>query len=93
LEVTRLSYEGAPRNVLVNSIAPGPVETGVLASLSDEWRAMKKVQLPVGRLGHVDEIAPPRCFSPPRSEAVISSGKPYRRTGATSCCYRLDSYA
>ncbi|MCB8881341.1 SDR family NAD(P)-dependent oxidoreductase [Acidisoma cellulosilytica] len=53
-----LSYEGAPHNVMVNAIAPGPVETAVLASLSDQWRAMKIAQLPVGRFGQVEEIAP-----------------------------------
>jgi len=53
-----LSYEGAPHNVMVNAIAPGPVETDLLMGLSDEWRAMKKAQLPIGRFGKVDEIAP-----------------------------------
>ncbi|WP_414474739.1 SDR family NAD(P)-dependent oxidoreductase [Microvirga sp. M2] len=53
-----LSYEGAPHGVMVNAVAPGPVETELLMGLSDEWRAMKKAQLPVGRFGHVDEIAP-----------------------------------
>lgn len=53
-----LAYEGAPHNVLVNGIAPGPVETPLLSGLSDDWRAMKKAQLPVGRFGKVEEIAP-----------------------------------
>lgn len=53
-----LAYEGAPHGVLVNAIAPGPVETPLLAGLSDDWRAMKKAQLPLGRFGQVDEIAP-----------------------------------
>lgn len=53
-----LSYEGAPHNVMVNAIAPGPVETDLLMGLSDEWRAMKQAQLPVGRFGRVEEIAP-----------------------------------
>ena len=53
-----LSYEGAPHGVLVNSIAPGPVETDLLFGLSNEWRAMKSTQLPIGRFGRVDEIAP-----------------------------------
>ena len=53
-----LSYEGAPHGVMVNSIAPGPVETELLRGLSEEWRAMKKAQLPIGRFGTVDEIAP-----------------------------------
>jgi len=53
-----LSYEGAPHGVMVNAVAPGPVETELLMGLSSEWRAMKKAQLPIGRFGHVDEIAP-----------------------------------
>ncbi|GLS44261.1 SDR family NAD(P)-dependent oxidoreductase [Methylobacterium brachythecii] len=56
--VRALSYEGARHNVTVNGLAPGPVETEVLASLSEEWRAMKMAQLPVGRFGSVEEIAP-----------------------------------
>lgn len=53
-----LSYEGAPHNVMVNGIAPGPVETPLLAGHSDEWLKMKKGQLPIGRFGQPDEIAP-----------------------------------
>ncbi|WP_207003594.1 SDR family NAD(P)-dependent oxidoreductase [Trinickia mobilis] len=53
-----LSYEGAPHGVTVNAIAPGPVETAMLAGLSDEWRAMKFTELPAGRFGQTDEIAP-----------------------------------
>lgn len=53
-----LSYEGAPFNVMVNGIAPGPVETPLLNQLSDEWRAMKKKELPLGRFGEPEEIAP-----------------------------------
>lgn len=53
-----LAYEAAPKGVTVNAIAPGPVETHILLGLSDEWRAMKKAQLPIGRFGRVDEIAP-----------------------------------
>jgi 3-oxoacyl-[acyl-carrier protein] reductase len=53
-----LSYEGAPHGVTVNAIAPGPVETAMLASFTDAWRAMKFAQLPAGRFGESDEIAP-----------------------------------
>ena len=53
-----LSYEGAPHGVMVNAIAPGPVETELLMGLTEEWRAMKKAQLPIGRFGQVEEIAP-----------------------------------
>ena len=53
-----LSYEGAPHNVMVNGIAPGPVETPLLAGHTDAWLTMKKGQLPLGRFGQPDEIAP-----------------------------------
>lgn len=53
-----LSYEGAPHGVTVNAIAPGPVETAMLAGFSDEWRAGKFAELPAGRFGQPDEIAP-----------------------------------
>lgn len=53
-----LSYEGAPHGVLVNAVAPGPIETQLLAGLSEAWKDMKRQQLPIGRFGTVDEIAP-----------------------------------
>ena len=53
-----LAYEGAPRGVLVNAIAPGPVDTDLLRNHSKQWLAFKKSQLPVGRFGEVGEIAP-----------------------------------
>ncbi|WP_211233487.1 SDR family NAD(P)-dependent oxidoreductase [Thermicanus aegyptius] len=56
-----LAREVAP-HILVNGIAPGPVETQLLAGLSDEWRAMKAAELPLGRFGRVDEIVPTAVF-------------------------------
>lgn len=53
-----LSYEGAPYGVTVNAIAPGATETVLLNGLSDEWRAMKLKEIPLGRFGEVADIAP-----------------------------------
>lgn len=53
-----LSLEGAAHGVLVNAIAPGPVETELLAGLSAEWHEMKRREMPVRRFGTVGEIAP-----------------------------------
>lgn len=53
-----LSYEGAPFDVLVNAIAPGPVETDMLMSHTSTWLDRKRAQLPVGRFGRPGEIAP-----------------------------------
>ena len=57
-----LAAEGAPFNVLVNAIAPGPVETGMLYVMSDEWRKRKMSEMPIRRFGETHEIAPAAIF-------------------------------
>ena len=53
-----MALELAPHNVLVNAIAPGPIVTPLLGDLSDEWRAEKQAELPLGRFGTAEEVAP-----------------------------------
>ena len=53
-----LAYEVAHYGITVNAICPGPIETDMSATLSAEWRARKRAELPLGRFGTVDEIAP-----------------------------------
>jgi 3-oxoacyl-[acyl-carrier protein] reductase len=53
-----LAREVSSRGVLVNAIAPGPIETPLLDSESDEWRNAKLAELPIGRFGTVDEVTP-----------------------------------
>lgn len=53
-----LALEIAADNVLVNSIAPGPVETPLVAGISESWKAIKKASLPLGRFGVPTEVAP-----------------------------------
>ncbi|MUN54539.1 SDR family oxidoreductase [Kocuria koreensis] len=53
-----LALELAPKNILVNAIAPGPVNTTLVESLSDEWKRDKQAELPLGRFGEPEEIAP-----------------------------------
>ena len=53
-----LAREGAPSGVLVNAIAPGPVETDLFRDLSEEWRDAKLAELPLGRFAAASEIAP-----------------------------------
>lgn len=53
-----LAYEVARYGITVNAICPGPIETDMSATLSEEWRARKRAELPLGRFGTVDEIAP-----------------------------------
>lgn len=53
-----LALEGAPHGVLVNAIAPGPVDTDLLRNHSEGWLADKQASLPLRRFGEVAEIAP-----------------------------------
>ena len=53
-----LALETAADNVLVNSIAPGPIETPLVDGISEEWKAAKRAGLPLLRFGLADEVAP-----------------------------------
>lgn len=53
-----LALELAPHNILVNSIAPGPIETPLIRGLSDDWKRDKRAELPIGRFGTAEEVAP-----------------------------------
>lgn len=50
--------ELAPHGVLVNAIAPGPVSTPLVDGLSADWKRAKRAELPLGRFGLPEEIAP-----------------------------------
>jgi 3-oxoacyl-[acyl-carrier protein] reductase len=53
-----VAREVAARGVLVNAIAPGPINTPLLARDTPEWRANKLAELPIKRFGEVSEVAP-----------------------------------
>jgi 3-oxoacyl-[acyl-carrier protein] reductase len=57
-----LAREVARDKVLVNAIAPGPINTDMLASESEEWKRAKLADLPIGRFGEVDEVVPTAVF-------------------------------
>ncbi len=53
-----LALEAAPANVLVNAIAPGPIETPLVDGISESWKKQKAAGLPLGRFGRPEEVAP-----------------------------------
>jgi len=53
-----LAYEVARDGVAVNAICPGPIETALFRALPEDWKKRKLAELPIGRAGSVDEIAP-----------------------------------
>jgi 3-oxoacyl-[acyl-carrier protein] reductase len=53
-----LALEVAPDNVLVNAIAPGPIETPLVDGISAAWKQAKSAELPLRRFGLAGEVAP-----------------------------------
>lgn len=53
-----LALEVAPAGVLVNAIAPGPIETPLVDGITEEWKVAKRRELPLGRFGVPAEVAP-----------------------------------
>ena len=53
-----LALETAGDNVLVNSIAPGPIETPLVEGISEDWKTEKRAGLPLLRFGIPAEVAP-----------------------------------
>ena len=53
-----LALEVSSQGVLVNAIAPGPIETPLLDSIEEDWKVAKRAELPLGRFGTADEVAP-----------------------------------
>jgi 3-oxoacyl-[acyl-carrier protein] reductase len=53
-------FGGVPRvsGVLVNAIAHGPINTPLTDRMSEAWRTQKAAELPLGRFGNPDEVAP-----------------------------------
>jgi 3-oxoacyl-[acyl-carrier protein] reductase len=52
-----LAQEVASRNITVNAVAPGFIETAMTDKLNDEQRAAILNEVPAGRMGSAEEIA------------------------------------
>jgi 3-oxoacyl-[acyl-carrier protein] reductase len=55
--VKALAKELAPSQIRVNAIAPGAINTQMLSDFTEEELNDLKDEIPIGRLGHPDEIA------------------------------------
>jgi NAD(P)-dependent dehydrogenase (short-subunit alcohol dehydrogenase family) len=54
--------ELAPRGIRVNVVSPGPTDTAMFASLSDDVRATLTDKIPLGRLARPEEVAAAALF-------------------------------
>jgi 3-oxoacyl-[acyl-carrier protein] reductase len=52
-----LAAEVASRNITVNAVAPGFIQTAMTDALTDQQKEMISQRIPAGRMGHPDEIA------------------------------------
>lgn len=57
-----LAREVSSAGVRVNAVAPGPINTELVMSLSEDWRAAKAAELPLGRFGEPRDVADTVAF-------------------------------
>ena len=67
-----VARELAKRNVTVNAVTPGFIETDMTAELSEKTREALQEQIPMGRLGSADDIAGAVLFLVSDSAAYIT---------------------
>ena len=68
-----LAREVGVRGITVNAIAPGFIETDMTDNLSEDQKAALASQIPMGRLGTVDEIAQAVLFLASDSGSYITA--------------------
>lgn len=67
-----LAREVGSRNITVNTVAPGFIDTDMTKALGDEQREALIRQVPVGRLGNVNDIAQTALFLASPAAAYIT---------------------
>ena len=68
-----LAQELAGRDVLVNSVAPGFIETEMTANLPNEVRESILARIPQGRMGRPEEVADVVAFLARRATYINGS--------------------
>jgi 3-oxoacyl-[acyl-carrier protein] reductase len=67
-----LAREVASRAITVNVIAPGMIDTDMTRAIAADARAGLERQIPLGRLGSVDDVAAAACFLASDEAAYIT---------------------
>src|SRR5580765_1920642 len=67
-----LAREVASRGITVNVIAPGMIDTDMTRAISEKAQVDWAAQIPLGRLGSVDDVASAACFLASDEAAYIT---------------------
>ncbi|MGD0601672.1 MAG: 3-oxoacyl-[acyl-carrier-protein] reductase [Terriglobales bacterium] len=57
-----MAREVASRNITVNAVSPGFIETSMTAALSEEFKQNAVKSIPLGRVGKPEDVASAVCF-------------------------------
>lgn len=70
-----LAREVGEFGITANCLAPGPIDTDMVAGISESWKDMKRKELPIPRFGRVEEVAPAALLLASDPDGTIFTGQ------------------
>ena len=70
-----LAWDLGKNGITCNCIAPGPIDTQMMDSVSEEWRVRKKADLALPRFGRIDEVVPSAIFLASEPDGDLYTGQ------------------